>query len=292
MTVPLALLRNDGQEEHFAPGHPERPDRVRAVLERIRGDAELAALPWLEAPPGDVELPRLVHTASEVAAVQLVAEAGGGWFDADTYCTESSYRIALDAAACAARAAEAVAGGEAVSVFAVVRPPGHHATPDVPMGFCLFGNAAIAVRTAQRHGVARVAIVDVDVHHGNGTQDMFWDDPDVLYCSLHEYPFFPGSGAASERGGDSAAGTTVNVPLPAGTDGAAWLRAFDEVVAPAVRAFAPELVVVSAGFDAHADDPLAGLALHDETYTAMAERIRDLAEDRARGRMVWLLEGG
>ena len=160
------------------------------------------------------------------------------------------------------------------------------------MGFCLFNNAAIAVRHARLRGIARVAVIDIDVHHGNGTQDIFWDDGTVLYTSLHQYPFYPFTGAAAERGSGAGDGLTVNVALRAGTDGVAWLRAFDERVAPAVDTFAPELLVVSAGFDAHAADPLAGLLLDESTYRGAAERIRALAARHAQGRSVWLLEGG
>jgi acetoin utilization deacetylase AcuC-like enzyme len=292
VTVPLVLIRNDDQSAHASPGHPERPDRVFAILEGIAADDELAALPWLDTPAGRRDLPLLVHSEDEVRKVEGLAVRGGGWFDPDTYCTEDSYVVALNAAACAARAADALVQGEARSAFALVRPPGHHATPYVPMGFCLFNNAAIAVRTAQHAGAERVAIVDIDVHHGNGTQDIFYADPTVLYTSLHQFPWYPGTGHASDRGDPGASGTTVNVPVPPGTDGARWLELFDEVVLPEMTAFHPDLVVVSAGFDAHRDDPLAELRLDDETYSAVADRVRTFAETHCEGRSLWLLEGG
>jgi acetoin utilization deacetylase AcuC-like enzyme len=292
VTVPLALIRNDDQAEHSAAGHPERPDRVIAILEGIADDPELAALPWLASDPGRRDLPLLVHSEDEVRRVEGLAVKGGGWFDPDTYCTEQSYAVALNAAACAARAADALMQGEARAAFAVVRPPGHHATVNVPMGFCLFNNAAIAVRTAQRAGASRVAIVDIDVHHGNGSQDIFYADASVLYASLHQSPWYPGTGHAGERGDPGASDTTVNVPVPPGTDGVRWLELFDESVLPAVTAFSPDLIVVSAGFDAHRDDPLADLRLDDATYTAIAERVRTLADAHCEGRNLWLLEGG
>ena len=292
MTVPLALVQNPSQSLHAASGHPERPDRVTAILERLSADPAFRDVPWLEPDPAARELPLLVHEPDAVRAVEQMSLRGGGWFDADTYCTADSYRVALDAVACAARAARAVIGGEARSVFAAVRPPGHHATAVRPMGFCLFNNAAVAVRVAQLAGAPRVAVIDVDVHHGNGTQDIFDNDPSVLYCSLHQYPFYPGTGAAGERGWGDGTGRTVNVPLPAGTDGATWLQRFDESVAPEVDAFDPDLVVVSAGYDAHAADPLAELRLDVDTYSAMAERVASLASRHSGGRSVWLLEGG
>ncbi len=292
MTAALSLIRNDDQSAHASPGHPERPDRVVAILEGIAADQQLAALPWLDAPVGRRALPRLVHSEEEVRRVEGLAVKGGGWFDPDTYCTEDSYVVALNAAACASRAAEAVIQGETRSAFAVIRPPGHHATPNLPMGFCLFNNAAIAVRAAQNAGATRVAIVDIDVHHGNGTQDIFYADSSVLYASLHQFPWYPGTGPASDRGDPGASGTTVNVPVAPGTSAARWLELFDDVVLPAVDAFDPECVVVSAGFDAHRDDPLAELRLEDATYSAIAERVRTLADAHCEGRSLWLLEGG
>ncbi len=292
MTAALSLIRNDDQSAHASPGHPERPDRVVAILEGIAADQQLAALPWLDAPVGRRALPRLVHSEEEVRRVEGLAVKGGGWFDPDTYCTEDSYVVALNAAACASRAAEAVIQGETRSAFAVIRPPGHHATPNLPMGFCLFNNAAIAVRAAQNAGATRVAILDIDVHHGNGTQDIFYADSSVLYASLHQFPWYPGTGHASDRGDPGASGTTVNVPVATGTSAARWLELFDDVVLPAVDAFDPEFVVVSAGFDAHRDDPLAELRLEDATYSAIAERVRTLADAHCEGRSLWLLEGG
>lgn len=292
MSSPLVLVRNDDQPQHFAQGHPERPERVTAILDNISAQEDLRALPWLEVASVDEDLPLLVHSPEHVAAVRAMSEQGGGWFDADTYCRAESWRVATHAVACAVRAAEAVTDGAHRSAFAIVRPPGHHATEDVAMGFCLFNNVAVAVRAAQLRGVKRVAVIDIDVHHGNGTQDIFDADPTVLYCSLHQYPFYPGTGRVDETGVGGGMGTTVNVPLAAQTSGEVWLQHFDERLVPAVDAFTPDLILVSAGFDAHARDPLAQLALQDETYAEVARRIRRLAERHCGGRSVWLLEGG
>jgi acetoin utilization deacetylase AcuC-like enzyme len=292
LSRPVAIITNSDQGLHFSPGHPERPDRVRAILERVRSDSELAALQWLEPGTPSDDLPLLVHTQAEVDAVESVAADGGGWFDADTYCTTDSFNVALSAARCAADATEAVLRDEFSSVFAVARPPGHHATATRPMGFCLFNSAAISVQLARQRGAERVAVVDIDVHHGNGTQDIFYDDPTVLYTSVHQYPWYPGTGDGSERGGPNAEGTTINVPVPAGTDGERWLELFDEQIVPAVDAFAPSLIVVSAGYDAHADDPLAELLLTVDTYRDIAQRVRDLSEAHTAGHSVWVLEGG
>jgi len=293
MTQPLALVHDeDAQWAHSAPGHPERPERVAAILAKVRGDPDLERVPVLDWQEVDPSGALLVHSEAHVARVEAVARDGGGWLDTDTYCTPGSFHVALASVSCAIRAVDAVLGAECRSVFVVARPPGHHATRDQAMGFCLFNNVAIAVAQARRAGVSRVCVIDIDVHHGNGTQDIFYDDPSVLYCSLHEYPWYPGTGAAAETGGPDALGCTVNVPVTAGTSGDEWLALFDERVAPAVEAFAPELLLVSAGFDAHAADPLAELNLTERTYAAVTDRVRDLSERHAGGRSVWLLEGG
>ncbi len=277
---------------HFAPRHPERPDRVEAIRAHLAATPGLRELPRLAAEPlDDGDLLR-VHDAQHIARVAALCAAGGGHFDADTYATAESDLAARVSAGGAVRAVEAVVTAEFDATFAVVRPPGHHATVSSAMGFCLYNNVAVAVQHA-RHvlGVGHVAIVDIDVHHGNGSEATFWSDPDVLYTSLHQHPFFPGTGAAGDRGGAQANGLTVNVPLPGGTSAEAWLRAFDGAVLPALQAFEPELVVVSCGFDAHRDDPLAELLLDTQTYAAVAARLVSLSAP-AGGRTAWILEGG
>lgn len=278
---------------HDYPGHPETAARLRAITDRLAADPALCSLPAAPAPDADPGQLRSVHTDRHILGVERAAHSGGGWLDGDTYCTARSYDVALRAAGAAMRATELVMSGAARSAFGLVRPPGHHATADQAMGFCLFNNAALAARAAQQlHGAEKVAIVDIDVHHGNGTQDVFYDDASVLYCSLHQWPLYPGTGPASETGTARAEGTTVNVPLPPGSDGELWMSAFETRVVPALVGFRPDLVVVSAGYDAHTADPLAELRLTTDTYAQVAARLAALAGEMCDGRTVWLLEGG
>jgi len=288
-----AVVYDDTFLLHDYPGHPETAARLRAITDRLATDPALRGLPATPAPDADVEMLRAVHTDRHIAGIEHAARGGGEWLDGDTYCTPQSYDVALRAAGAAMRVTEMVMGGESRSAFALVRPPGHHATPSQAMGFCLFNNAAVAARAAQRlHGAERVAIVDIDVHHGNGTQDVFYDDASVLYCSLHQWPLYPGTGRAAETGTARAEGTTVNVPLPPGTGAEQWLAAFETRVATALAAHRPDLIVVSAGYDAHAADPLAELRLATDTYAQVASRLADIAGELCGGRTVWVLEGG
>jgi acetoin utilization deacetylase AcuC-like enzyme len=289
----VAIVEDGRHVAHRETGHPELPERVEAIRQHLASSPRLCDLPRLAAEPiGDDDLLR-VHDAAHIARVAALCAAGGGHFDADTYATAASDLAARVSAGGTVRAVDAVVSGEFDAAFAVVRPPGHHATASRAMGFCLYNNVAVAVQRA-RHvlGVGRVAIVDIDVHHGNGSEETFWDDPTVLYTSLHQYPFYPGTGAAADRGGPEASGLTLNVPLAAGTSAQGWLRQFDDQVLPAVRDFEPELVVVSCGFDAHRDDPLAELLLETQTYAAVAERLVSLGGLPSRPHTAWVLEGG
>jgi acetoin utilization deacetylase AcuC-like enzyme len=220
-----------------------------------------------------------------------MAQRGGGWFDGDTFCGPGSHAAALRSVGAALAAVDAVCDGRSDHAFSISRPPGHHATAGTAMGFCIFNNVAIAARHAQLRGTKRIAIIDIDVHHGNGTEEIFWDDPSVLYTSLHQSPLYPGTGHASAHGGPGALGLNINVPLPSGTSGDEWLARFESSVVPAVVAFEPELVLVSAGYDAHAADPLATLQLTAATYAALASRVRALCAEAGSG-SVWVLEGG
>ncbi len=276
--------------EHLTPpGHPERPDRLRAI-ERVLDDAAFSELDRVQAPPGDEQAILLVHPRDHVAHVRAaIPEAGIARIDADTTVSPKSWQAALTAVGAATAAVDDVFEGRADNVFVAARPPGHHAEKTTAMGFCLFNNAAIAARHAQKkHGAERVAIVDWDVHHGNGTQDIFWNDASVLYCSTHQMPLYPGTGAKSETG----VGNIVNAPLSPNTDGEVFRDAFSSRVLPALDAFAPDLVIVSAGFDAHQRDPLAEINLTEDDFDWATGKLMERAERHAKGRLVSLLEGG
>ncbi|WP_315919271.1 histone deacetylase family protein [Mesorhizobium sp. SP-1A] len=276
--------------EHITPsGHPERPDRLRAI-ERILDDEAFSALDRVQSPLGDEATILYAHPESHVARIRAaIPETGMTPIDADTVASPKSWEAALTAIGAANAAVDDVFEGRADNVFVASRPPGHHAEKTTPMGFCLFNNAAIAARHAQRkHGAERVAIVDWDVHHGNGTQDIFWDDPTVLYCSTHQMPLYPGTGAKGETG----AGNIVNAPLAPRTGTEMFRDAFSSRVLPALDAFRPDLVIVSAGFDAHHRDPLAEIDLTEEDFDWATGQVMDLAQRYSGGRLVSLLEGG
>jgi len=266
------------------PGpHPERPARYDAVCEAVEGStAEVA-----EAPTAPIEALARVHDAAYVTAMERYCAAGGGQLDPDTVVNDCSFEAALRASGAAMAAVDAVLAGEVGSAFTCGRPPGHHAEAATPMGFCIVNHVAVAAAHARARGIERVAVLDWDAHHGNGTQAMFWTDPSVLYVSLHQFPFYPGTGATSERGEEEGAGATVNVPLRAGTSQGEFLAAFRDAALPALRDFDPGLLLVSAGFDAHASDPLCQLGLRADAFAAMTRELRGIGAGP-----VMVLEGG
>jgi acetoin utilization deacetylase AcuC-like enzyme len=264
-------------------GHPERPQRYAAVRRAVVA----AGAPIAEAQPASREALERVHAPAYLDRVEWFCAEGGGALDADTVVGEVSWPAALRAAGGAIAAVEEVAGG-ATGAFSFGRPPGHHAEPGRPMGFCIINSAAVAAAHARDVlGMERVAVLDWDAHHGNGTQAIFYADPSVLYVSLHQYPFYPGSGAASERGSGAGEDATVNLPLAAGCSEEQYLGVFREHALDALRRFGPELLIVSAGFDAHRDDPLCSLGLSSAAFGVMAGDLRDLC-----GGLALVLEGG
>ena len=279
---------------HTMQGHPENAARLEAVMHRLRQDALWGRLTHVAAEDPPEGAITAVHTAQHLARLARTAQLNGlAMWGADTYVTPASYEVARLAAGAVMRVVDAVLNGVAQNGIAAVRPPGHHATPDEAMGFCLLNNVAIAVRHACRtHGLARVLIVDYDVHHGNGTQDVFYDDPSVLYVSTHQTPLYPGTGRMEEIGRGAGRGYTLNVPLPPGVGDVGYRRVFDEVVVPMAWRFRPQLIVVSLGFDAHWDDPLANMQLTLAGYDALARTLIALAEELCEGRIVFVMEGG
>ncbi|MCW4113492.1 histone deacetylase family protein [Aurantimonas sp. MSK8Z-1] len=276
--------------EHLTgPGHPERPERMAAVAGALEAEA-FQNLEREEAAEGDVEAVYRCHPESYVRKIALaVPEEGLTRLDADTLMSPKSFAAAMHAVGAACAAVDAVASGDVSNAFVAARPPGHHAERETAMGFCLFATAAIAARHAQAvHGLGRVAIVDWDVHHGNGTQDIFWSDPSVFYASTHQMPLFPGTGAKDETG----AGNIVNAPLLEGDGTDAFREAFRSRILPALDAFRPDLVIVSAGFDAHWRDPLAGIQLTEADFDWATAEMMAVADRHCDGRLVSLLEGG
>ena len=287
-----ALLRSPRFLGHDTGSHPENPRRLQAIEAELTRTGLLDHRPDVPFGPAPIEALERVHDPRYVAAVHAVAAEGGAWLDADTMIGPDSVDVARLAVGAAVAAVDAVLDGTAPRAFALVRPPGHHATPRRGMGFCLFNSIACAAAHALARGLERVLVVDWDVHHGNGTQDAFYDTDRVLFCSVHQSPLYPGTGAAAERGTGAGEGFTLNLPLPPGQDDGTYRRVFDDRLLPAARDYRPELVLVSAGFDAHAADPLAQMALTEDGFADLARRVAALADETCDGRLVAILEGG
>jgi acetoin utilization deacetylase AcuC-like enzyme len=289
-----AFAHNPPHEAHFQRGHVERPERLEAILALVSEDPALEkALVRPRAGPVDLDVARLVHTDAYLRRLETAVGAGGARLDPDTYATAESLAVALEGLGALLAATRAVLDGEAENGFAAVRPPGHHATPGAAMGFCLLSNVAVAARRAQRrYGVERVLIVDFDVHHGNGTQDAFYEDPNVLVASTHQHPLYPGTGALRERGAGAGDGATINLPLPPRTGDEGYLRAFRRVLRPLARRFRPELILLSAGYDAHWRDPLSDMHLSVEGFGRLVLEVMEWADAWCENRLVAALEGG
>ncbi|MEE2969623.1 MAG: histone deacetylase family protein [Pseudomonadota bacterium] len=276
-------------EHDTGPGHPERPDRIRAVLRVLDGE-EFSGLTRREAPAAEIAQIARVHP--DGYAERLLAAApveGTVRIDPDTVMSPESGEAALRAAGALIGAVDAVVSGEVENAFCAIRPPGHHAEPTHGMGFCLFNNVAIAAAHARaEHGLEKIAVVDFDVHHGNGTQSYFEEDPALFFGSTHEYPLYPGTGAASETG----VGNIFNAPLSSGSGSEAFRARMDDLILPGLREFGPDLILISAGFDGHERDPLATLRLHEDDYGWVTGRIREIAGEHCDGRVISTLEGG
>ncbi len=273
-------------------GHPERVARIEALLSLAPRAKEIGVNVVPAKRRASLEELRLAHTAEYVDAI--MSTAGRSYMlDADTFTVAESFDVATCAAGAMLDLVDRVMAGEFDNGFAAVRPPGHHAESERAMGFCLFNNIAVAAAYAlNHHKMERVLVVDWDVHHGNGTQEIFWNDPRVLFISLHQYPFYPGTGRCDEIGDGEGRGFTVNIPMPGGFGDAEWLAAFHRVVEPIAHQFKPELVLVSAGFDAHASDPLGGMRVTEAGFAAMADSVLSIAREHAGGKMIAALEGG
>ena len=280
-------------QEHVTGDHPENGDRILPVVRHLNFVALDTCCRRPAWEPASLERLRYVHTPDYVELIQRFAASGGGYIEPDTVLSVRSYDVARLAAGAVCDAVTRVVGGEDKTAFCLVRPPGHHAMPDHAMGFCLFNNIAVGARVATEElGVERVLIVDFDVHHGNGTQAMFWEAADVGFLSMHRSPFYPGTGAAEEIGSGAGTGTTLNLPIKFGTPRDEQLRLFEREVKRFAAKIRPQLILVSAGFDAHKDDPIGSLGLESDDFGVLTRCLLDVADEHSEGKLVSVLEGG
>lgn len=288
-----ALVYDDDYLRHDTGPHPENAERLRCIMETLSGDPIWKELVPLKPRKAPVECVEYVHPIEYIRTIDQACRKGSGYLDMDTVISPHSYWIALLAVGGVLTAVDAVMNGRADNALALVRPPGHHAEPERAMGFCLFNNVAIGARYAQRrYELNRVAIIDWDVHHGNGTQRIFYSDPSVLYISLHQYPHYPGTGSRGEEGVGEGCGFTLNFPMTAGSGDKEYLTLYREQILPKLETFEPHILFISAGFDGHRDDPLGGINLTDEGYALMTDMLVRFSINHCEKRIVSVLEGG
>src|SRR5436309_4948113 len=290
----VALIYDPACLKHNTGLHPENARRLDAILRAIDEDESLfKKLTRVTPNPAPNEDIARCHREDLIYHIESLCERGETAVDEDTRISPDSFQVARLAAGAAVAAVDAAMREDGGRAFGVIRPPGHHATASTAMGFCLFNNAAIGARYAQaKYGIERVLIIDWDVHHGNGTQEIFWQDPTVFYFSTHQYPYYPGTGSSDERGGGKGEGFTLNIPLPARTPAREHRQAFADAIHDIERRFPPDLIIISAGFDSRRGDPLGGLMLEDADFSEMTKEVLRLAEKHAAGRVIGLLEGG